>query len=69
MILSTARHPVKVYVVTPWNSDSPIDPDEIRVFDCLSTAAAYSKHLVDEIGYDESYLLTKEVCMESALAA
>jgi hypothetical protein len=40
----------------------------LRLFDCKSTAEAYRDSLEDD-GYDYALMDTREVCMESALAA
>ena len=41
----------------------------LRLFDCFSSAVAYQKHLEEVEGYDYAILNTREVEMESAIAA
>jgi len=41
----------------------------LRLFDCLSTASAYLKHLEEVEGFDYAIMEVREVCMESALLA
>jgi len=41
----------------------------LRLFDCFSTADAYLRHLEEVEGYDYALMDTREVCLESALAA
>ena len=42
--------------------------DDLRLFDCLSTAKAYAEHLEKQIGNDYALIEEREVCFESALA-
>jgi hypothetical protein len=58
----------KVYaVIAGWDYEGE-DFKTLRLFDCFSTANAYLKHLEDD-GFDYILMETREVCMESALAA
>jgi hypothetical protein len=41
----------------------------LRLFDCESAAEAYRISLLKGQGYDYALMDTREVCMESALAA
>ena len=44
------------------------DFSSLRLFDCLSTATAYSEHLEKQLGVDYTILEKREVCMESLFA-
>jgi len=39
------------------------------LFDCFSAAVAYQKHLEEIDGYDYALMDTREVCLETAIAA
>ncbi len=41
----------------------------LRLFDCKSAAEAYEIHLTENEGFDYTLLETREVCLESAIAA
>jgi hypothetical protein len=60
---------MKVYAVIGGIDYEGEDFDSLRLFDCLSTAAAYARQLKDEKGFDYTILETREVCLESALCA
>ena len=58
----------KVYaVIGGWDYEGE-DFKSLRLFDCKSTAEAYSKEL-EEGDYDYSMMDLREVCMESAILA
>jgi len=59
----------KVYAVIGGFNYEGEDFKSLRLFDCFSTATAYLKQLEEVDGYDYSMMDTREVCMESAIAA
>jgi hypothetical protein len=60
---------MKVYaVIGGWDYEGE-DFKSLRLFDCFSTANEYAKHLADDEGYDYSKMDTREVNMESLIAA
>ena len=59
----------KVYAVIGGTDYEGEDFCSLRLFDCFSTAVAYQKQLEEEKGYDYSILETREINMESAIAA
>ena len=56
----------KVYAVIGGIDYEGEQFDTLRLFDCLSTADAYLKHL--EQNYDYALMEIREVCLESAFA-
>jgi hypothetical protein len=59
---------VQVYaVIGGWDYEGE-NFRSLRLFDCLSTASAYLKHLEEVEGFDYAIMEVREVCMESALA-
>jgi hypothetical protein len=59
----------KVYaVIGGWDYEGE-DFKSLRLFDCFSTANEYARHLADDEGYDYSKMDTREVNMESLIAA
>lgn len=59
---------IQVYaVIGGWDYEGE-HFDSLRLFDCKSTAEAYRDSLEHE-GYDYARMDTREVCLESALAA
>ncbi len=60
---------MKVYaVIGGWDYEGE-DFKSLRLFDCFSTANEYARHLADDEGYDYSKMDTREVNMESLIAA
>ena len=59
----------KVYAVIGGIDYEGEDFKSLRLFDCFSAADAYLKHLEEEEGYDYSVMETREVIMESLIAA
>ena len=57
----------KVYAVIGGFDYEGEDFKSLRLFNCFSTADAYLKQLESE--YDYVLLETREVCLESAIAA
>jgi hypothetical protein len=58
---------MQVYaVIGGWDYEGE-DFDSLRLFDCKSTAEAYSKELEDG-DYDYAFLEVRDVVMESALS-
>jgi len=60
---------IKVYAVIGGIDYEGENFKSLRLFDCFSTATAYLKQLEEVDGYDYSMMDTREVCMESAIAA
>jgi hypothetical protein len=60
---------IKVYAVIGGFNYEGEDFKSLRLFDCFSTATAYMHHLEEVEGFDYAILETREVCMESAIAA
>jgi cephalosporin-C deacetylase-like acetyl esterase len=58
---------MKVYAVIAGADYEGEVFDTLRLFDCLSAAAAYKTDL--EANYDYVLMETREVCLESALCA
>jgi hypothetical protein len=59
----------KVYAVIGGIDYEGEDFKSLRLFDCFSTANEYARHLADVEGYDYSKMDTREVNMESLIAA
>jgi hypothetical protein len=60
---------MKVYaVIGGWEYDGE-DFKSLRLFDCFSTANAYLVDLEENQGYDYSKMDTREVNIESLIAA
>jgi hypothetical protein len=60
---------MKVYaVIGGWDYEGE-SFDSLRLFDCFSTATAYLKQLEEVDGFDYAIMETREVCLESAIAA
>jgi hypothetical protein len=59
----------KVYAVIGGFDYEGEDFKSLRLFDCFSSAVAYQKHLEENEGFDYAILDTREVCLESAIAA
>lgn len=60
-------NPMKVYAVIGGFDYEGEDFDSLKLFDCFSTADAYLKQM--EAEYDYAKMATREVIMESAIAA
>ena len=60
---------MKVYAVIGGYDYEGEDFKSLRLFDCFSTATEYMKHLEENEGFDYAILETREVCLESAIAA
>ena len=66
--MSNAQNQMKVYaVIGGWNYEGECF-DSLCLFDCKSAAEAYAKKL-EEGDFDYVLIDTKEVKMESAIAA
>jgi len=59
----------KVYAVIGGIDYEGENFKSLRLFDCFSAAVAYQKHLEEFEGFDYAILETREVCLESAIAA
>jgi hypothetical protein len=60
---------MKVYaVIGGWDYEGE-SFDSLRLFDCFSAATAYQVDLQENQGYDYSLLNTREVNIESLIAA
>ena len=59
----------KVYAVIGGYDYEGENFKSLRLFDCFSSAVAYQKHLEENEGFDYAILETREVCLESAIAA
>ena len=59
----------KVYAVIGGADYEGEDFKSLRLFDCFSAAVAYQKHLEENEGFDYAVLDTREVNVESAIAA
>ena len=59
----------KVYAVIGGFDYEGENFKSLRLFDCFSSAVAYQKHLEENEGFDYAILDTREVCLESAIAA
>ena len=59
----------KVYAVIGGFDYEGEDFKSLRLFDCFSAAVAYQKHLEEIDGYDYALMDTREVCLETAIAA
>jgi hypothetical protein len=59
----------KVYAVIGGIDYEGENFNSLRLFDCFSAAVAYQKHLEENEGFDYAILETREVCLESAIAA
>ena len=59
----------KVYAVIGGYDYEGENFKSLRLFDCFSTAVAYQKHLEEVEGFDYAILDTREVNVESAIAA
>jgi hypothetical protein len=59
----------KVYAVIGGFDYEGENFKSLRLFDCFSAAVAYQKHLEENEGFDYAILDTREVCLESAIAA
>ena len=59
----------KVYCVIGGIDYEGEDFKSLRLFDCFSAAVAYQKHLEENEGFDYAILETREVNVESAIAA
>ncbi len=60
---------MKVYAVIGGYDYEGENFKSLRLFDCFSTATAYMHHLEEVEGFDYAILETREVCLESAIAA
>jgi hypothetical protein len=60
---------MKVYAVMGGFDYEGENFKSLRLFDCFSTAVKYMHHLEEVEGFDYSVMDTREVSMESALAA
>ena len=60
---------MSVYAVIGGYDYEGEDFKSLRLFDCFSTAVAYQKHLEENGGFDYALMETREVCLESAIAA
>jgi len=60
---------MKVYAVMGGFDYEGEDFRSLRLFDCFSAADAYLKHLEENEGFDYAVMDTREVCLESTLAA
>ena len=60
---------MKVYAVIGGIDYEGENFKSLRLFDCFSTAVAYQKHLEENEGFDYAILETREVNVESAIAA
>jgi hypothetical protein len=58
----------KVYAVIGGFDYEGESFDSLRLFDCFSTASAYMVELESGL-YDYALMETREVCLESAIAA
>jgi hypothetical protein len=66
--MSNAQNQVKVYaVIGGWDYEGE-SFDSLCIFDCKSAAEAYAKKL-EEGDFDYALIDTKEVKMETAIAA
>ena len=59
----------KVYAVIGGVDYEGENFKSLRLFDCFSSAVAYQKHLEENEGFDYAILDTREVSVESAIAA
>ncbi len=59
---------MKVYAVIGGWDDQGEQFYSLRLFDCMSSAQAYYKELIEVDGYDYALMEPKEVCMESAMS-
>ena len=59
----------KVYAVIGGYDYEGENFKSLRLFDCFSSATAYQKHLEEVEGFDYAILDTREVNVESAIAA
>ena len=69
MMLFQMSQMSKVYAVIGGFDYEGEDFKSLRLFDCFSAAVAYQKHLEENEGFDYAILDTREVCLESAIAA
>ena len=69
MMLFQMSQMSKVYAVIGGFDYEGEDFKSLRLFDCFSSAVAYQKHLEEVEGFDYAILDTREVCLESAIAA
>lgn len=58
---------MQVYAVIAGRNYEGQDFESLRLFDCLSTAAAYAQELQGQLGVDYTILEKRSVCLESAL--
>ena len=69
MSTSQTSQMFKVYAVIGGFDYEGENFKSLRLFDCFSSAVAYQKHLEENEGFDYAILDTREVCLESAIAA
>ena len=69
MTASQMSQMFKVYAVIGGFDYEGENFKSLRLFDCFSSAVAYQKHLEENEGFDYAILDTREVCLESAIAA
>ena len=59
----------KVYAVIGGFDYEGENFKSLRLFDCFSTATEYLRDLEENQGFDYALMETREVCLESAIAA
>lgn len=70
IMTSVQTKPMKVYAVIAGADYEGENFDTLRLFDCLSAAEAYKAELYDDrLGVDYVRIETREVIMQSAIAA
>ncbi len=59
---------MKIYAVIGGLYNEGENFNSLQLFDCMSSAQAYYKELIEVDGYDYALMEPKEVCMKSAMS-